>query len=466
MNISLTAAISFLWVLGTVCLPLQAAESARIDFARAMRTVSAGMQADDVVRSLGKPDDIRTQFDPGGISTSRTTEIWCYGTSGHLTFPSLGCVFMEAGGAQYIHGGKGTPIDPAMFNETELRGLLQRLDDLSQCRGKNPLLSIQLVNSLQALGKDRSLAVIAEYLRVSSDDLGDRNPLFILLRLLFEVPEDPGFMPRMMVGQPSVKEPDDRKLIPLFPVVLLDDIPLNLVIGYSLAGTPQPVEAHLDYFRKSGKWRERPLHPSNQPLELLAALEGSPQWIYGEPRNGKNHEWEKNQLAEQLLGLIRTVYRIETDQDGRMIPRDRFDPERWDKIVKEVTALNIRWDIAKNIYVLADGSSLPKVKKPIHMRRIWKIPGLSRDADLIFERKNKDCIQLRLERSGLPRWDAVVKVYQTDSRDKPLARYRISRSDGSVSSQTTQDVFLTAGDSVQAEITMNGETTKSPVFNP
>jgi hypothetical protein len=435
-------------------------------FARAMSSVTQEMHSDDVGRLLGKPDDIRTEFDPGGISTSRTTGIWCYGTSGHLTFPTLGCVFMEAGGAQYIHGGKGTPIDPAMLDETELRGLLQQIDVLSESRGNDPLLYIQLVNSLQPLGKEKSLAVIAEYLRVSSPYLGNRNPLFILLRLLFKVPEDPGFMPRMMVGAPSVKEPEDRKLIPLFPVVLLDDIPLNLVIGYSIAGTPQPVEAHLDYFRMNGKWRERPLHPTNQPLELLATLERSPQWIYGESRNGTNHGWEKNQLTEQLLRLIKNVYRIETDQDGRMIPPDRFDPERWDKIVKDVAALDIRWDVAKNIYVLADGSSLPEVKEPVHMRRIWKIPGLGPRADLIFERKNNDHVLLRLERSGSPRLDSVVKVYRTGDGEEPLAKYRISASERPVSSQISQDVFLPAGESVRAEIQAGGETTESPVFTP
>lgn len=277
------------------------------------------MQADEVVRLLGEPDDIRTQFDPGGIPTTRTTEIWCYGTSGHLTFPTLGCVFMDADGVQYLYGGKGTPIDPMALDESELRKLLQLIDNLSESRGNNPLLYIQLVNTLQPLGKEKSLAVIDEYLRVAPAYLGDPIPLFILLRLLFEVPEDPGYMPRMMVGRPSVKEPDDRKLIPLFPVVLLDDIPLNLVIGYTLMGMRQPVEEHLEYFRKNGKWRERPLHPSNHPLELLATLERSPQWIYGEGRNGTNNEWEKNQLAEQLLRLVRSVYRIETDYDGRMI---------------------------------------------------------------------------------------------------------------------------------------------------
>jgi len=438
----------------------------RAAFARGMSAVTKGMRAAEVEELLGNPDDVRTEFDPGGVRTSQTTEIWCYGTSGHLTFPTLGCVFMAADGAQYIHGGKGTPPDPAMVDEAELKKLLQGIDALSESRGRDPLLYIQLVNTLQPLGKDKALAVIAEYLRVSSPYLGDRIPLFILLRLLFEVPEDPGFMPRMMVGEPSVKEPDDKKLIPLFPVVLMDDIPLNLVISYMLAGCPQPVEQHLESFRHNGKWRKRPLHPSDKPLETLAALQRSPQWIYQNPKGRMNYEWERNHLANQLLELVRTVYFIEPDQVGQRLPGCRFDPQQWDRIVAEVAALDIRWDAQKNIYVLADGSSVPEVKEPVHMRRIWKIPGLGPRADLIFERMNKDHVMVRLERSDPQRFDSEVRVYRTEALDKPLARYRIPATDFPASSQTSDEVFLPAGESVRAEITTNGGTTQSPVFTP
>jgi len=143
------------------------------------------------------PSSIRAELTPTKPRKSG------YGTSGHLTCPTLGCVFMAEDAVQHVHGGKGTPPDPALISEAELKKLLQEIGRLSESRGSDPLLYIQLVNTLRPLGKDKALAVIGEYLRVSSPSLGDRIPLFILLRLLFEVPEDPGFMPRMMVGAPS-----------------------------------------------------------------------------------------------------------------------------------------------------------------------------------------------------------------------------------------------------------------------
>jgi hypothetical protein len=117
-------------------------------------------------------------------------------------------------------------------------------------------------------------------------------------------------------------------------------------------------------------------------------------------------------------------------------------------------------ELVGNLVLIGEG------KKPIHILQIWKIPGLGPRANLIFERKNKDFILLRLERSGVPRLDSVVKVYQTEAKDNPLAKYRISAFDDSGSSQTSQDVFLPAGESLQAEIIAKGETTKSPVFTP
>src|SRR5439155_26392043 len=64
-------------------------------FARAMSKIKEGMAEKDVLALLGKPDDIRTHNDPGGISTTRTKEIWCYGTNGHLTFATLGRVYID-----------------------------------------------------------------------------------------------------------------------------------------------------------------------------------------------------------------------------------------------------------------------------------------------------------------------------------------------------------------------------------
>ena len=57
--------------------------------------------------------------------------------------------------------------------------------------------------------------------------------------------------------------------------------------------------------------------------------------------------WNKGMLAVQLLRLMNTVYRVEPDQNGLLMPQDQFDPERWDKFVREVAALQIKWEPGK-----------------------------------------------------------------------------------------------------------------------
>src|SRR5262249_14874680 len=160
----------------------------------------------------GPPDDVRTQFDPGGISTTRTREIWGYGTQGHLTFPTLGCVYIDTDGrAQYVFGVGGSPPDPVDYPEDWLCALLRLIDRVPSYHAGDrsaPLAVTRAVNVLQPLGKDRALAVIDEYLRVASFWHSEaREGLFLVLRVLFEVPEDPGHMPHMFVGAPSPPSP-------------------------------------------------------------------------------------------------------------------------------------------------------------------------------------------------------------------------------------------------------------------
>src|SRR5205807_621955 len=85
----------------------------------------------------------------------------------------------------------------------------------------------------------------------------------------FDVPADPGYLPRMYVGAPSPPDPKDPKSLPRFPVLLVEDVPLLLVNGYMLAGEAQHVEEHVKYFRQHGRLRTAPLVPTKDPLGVL-----------------------------------------------------------------------------------------------------------------------------------------------------------------------------------------------------
>lgn len=134
-------------------------QMSRRDFAKAMSKVEIGMTEKEIISLLGKPDDIQTRYDAGGISSARTKEIWRYGTNGHLTFPTLGSVYIDnAGQAQYVHGG-GESIDPKMFSEAELRQLLRLIDQGPHLYGDSydPLRVIRIVNASNRWAKRRPL---------------------------------------------------------------------------------------------------------------------------------------------------------------------------------------------------------------------------------------------------------------------------------------------------------------------
>lgn len=251
----------------------------RADFANALSQVEPGMDADEVTRLVGPPDDVRTKDDPGGIDASRTTSVWRWGTSGHLSFATLGTVHVQADNrVQYVFGAGAPPkLDMA---EPALRALLATIDAVPSYDAQlHPLRLVRAVNALHTLGKDTALAVLSEYLRVSCHfvDAGGRAGVFLVLRTLFDPAADPGVFPHMMVGAPRPPFPKQHADAPRFPIVLVDDMPFNVVSGYSLGGLAESPEMHLESIRKVGTLRAAPLAPTSTPLDALLRFVGGPQ---------------------------------------------------------------------------------------------------------------------------------------------------------------------------------------------
>ncbi|MCI0642362.1 MAG: hypothetical protein L0Y72_20730 [Gemmataceae bacterium] len=394
----------------------------RNQFAAAMSQLKEGMPQADALALLGKPDDVRTEHDPGGISTVGTKEIWRYGTSGHLTTATLGQVYVDnKGRVQYVFG-KGKPLPENLPEESELRRLLEALGQVpSYNLGHlyNPQKVIQAVNLLQPLGKEKALAVIEEFLRVASGfhDSG-RDGVFLVLRTLFDVPDDPGHLPWMYVGAPWPSTPKDLRLLPRFPIALEGDIPFLLVTGYVLAGFPEQPESHVAQFRKQGRLRAQPLKPTAEPFKALEAFAKSRRWIFGSEDGSKNDEAGHRLLADQVVRLLDSIYRIEPDRNGALLPWGENAADRRRKIIESASAKAIRWAPEKNKYVFSDGTSLPERDVKHYRREIWKsdIPDL--DVELSLERQSQHFLGVGLRESYEidkigPR--AVLKVFRVDS---------------------------------------------------
>lgn len=365
----------------------------RADFARALSAVREGMDAAEVRRLLGDPDDVRTERDPGGITASRTRAVWRYGTSGHLTFATLGTVHIQGDDkVQYVFGGRGAP--PTGIDEAELRRLLAALDRVPSYNDPlDPLALVRAVNALQPLGKQRALSVVTEYLRVASrfEDEAGAEGVFLVMRALFDPPPR-GAMPGMFVGGADRQPPKDAKALPRWPLAIVDDIPLKLVGGYALAGKAEDPAADVAWFRANGVLRKAPLRPAVDPLEVIdRTIEATLS------KTITVDDGLRRYLYDQGYRLVATVRSMPSSVDD-CYPERVDVGQRWTQARAAVHGLAPRWRASDNQYVRADGSFDPLTARPFFPRRWWNVPiAGAHHSRLTVERKNDECVDANLD---------------------------------------------------------------------
>lgn len=368
----------------------------RAAFARLLATIAPDTGASEVLDLLGPPGDVRTELDPGGIVACRTTEVWVYGADRHLGPGTLGTVHVQADGTvQYVFGGGGAPlVDPAL-PEADLRRLLRTLDAVRGYDGQSdPLRLVQAVNALWPLGRDRALAVISEYLRVSSEfeSREGRDGVFLVLRLLFDPPPGEAHPP-LLVGGPSPDEPDDPTLLPRFPLVLVDDVPVCVVVGYTLFGMAQPPEEHVEWYRAHGVLRPAPLAPPAAPLAALERFATAGADLLG-LADARERDWFSGHVVAQARRLLATV--LGTAPEARPSSEARDPPAPtvpWQRLREQVGP--IVWDPASARYTGLDGSWVDATPRS-WTRCIWR-PEVDRgQVELILERSSAHHVQVSL----------------------------------------------------------------------
>lgn len=452
----------------------------RIAFAKKLAQIAPGTRRAQVEKLLGPPDDKRTVRDPGGINTTRTTEIWRYGTFGHLSFATLGTVYLMADDrVQYVFGGKGTPPPATLMEEAELRRLMRLLalvPSYNDGAAYNPADVIRAVNALQPLGKDKALAVIDEFLRVSSwfEDPG-REGMFFVLRTLFDVPTSPGYMPAMRVGSPAPPPPSDPRLVPRFPIMIVDDVPFNLVSFYNLGGVATPPEMHVDHFRRTGVIRSHPLIPSATPLEMADALVGSEKTDFLQ-----NTQAERVLIINQLLALTATVIHREPNQDGSRLGDTDIDGQ-WQVVLANAKVRSFLWSPSNQQYQFTDGTIYSNEPAQRYQREIWPLPlpGI-KEAVVTLERMDSHFVRVEVRvtmSSSRPLPAASVALI--DERGTELTRMSLGNGAGPMSASGTWSDGSEAGTVLTKLIALapkakihielllpGGKPTKSPLLVP
>lgn len=157
----------------------------------------------------------------------------------------------------------------------------------------NPKTVIDAVNALRPLGKEAALKQIEDYLKTAK---GDHTGLFWVLRTLFDVPQGKGFPP-VLIGAPTIPPPSSADKFPRFPIVIVKDVPLLVVDGYTLGGLPESVQAHVDYFRSNGTLRQSALDPSTSASAVSDELLKQWKQVYGDEYTSQVTQTIKSQIS-------------------------------------------------------------------------------------------------------------------------------------------------------------------------
>jgi len=438
----------------------------RQSFVKKLAKIKTDMPASQVIAILGKPDDIRTPVEDPQICTWR--KVWCYGTNGHLTFPTLGGIFINNHSTvDLAFGGSGDPPSRALFDEAELRQLLRSMNrprDAVLAPGdtmpQSPLAVIQVVNILQPLGKERALALLKEYERVripgswvEGSERTEAPDLCDVLHVLFDVPKDPGYFPAPRFY--SLPSPDSIRM-PRFPVWLEGEIPFNIV-GPSGWGT---VENHLQYFRPDNVHiRARPLRPTAAPLELYDQFVRSCRWLYEKDKEPEcSFEFARRSVQRQLLGLLYTVHRP-PDPESMDSPWEKILDKELATLKAEIARRPIRWDEKKMTYTFMDGSTLPRYARKSFPRHLWQTE--DGDVTVIIQRMNSRIIWVEVEQNEHSKRRSVsFEIFSVKPPVKRLAGL------ASHPGNSGRSVDLAEGDQIRVEVTKADKSKESRLYTP
>lgn len=142
----------------------------------------------------------------------------------------------------------------------------------------SPRRALDAMLALHALGADGARAALRQYVASRTEP---PEGLFVVVRCLLAVPPleaasaawpgaiQPGHLRPPALGAPFPIPPDDPTTAPRFPALLVGDVPLSIVSGYTLGGLPEPLSMHLDALAEAD-WRVEPPRP--RPVAELQAL--------------------------------------------------------------------------------------------------------------------------------------------------------------------------------------------------
>jgi hypothetical protein len=228
-------------------------------------------------------------------------------------------------------------IDPELY---EAVVAIHRSPSAQRGLDWSPLRLIRAVNALQALGKEKALRALRAYARLARElprEDGfkyqvDECRVHPVARLLFESPAP------FLLGAGDVAPPGGTAW-PLFPIVMVQDVPFMLVSGYMLEGRRQSAEEYLR--TPLGPLRETPLAPRGTALEAADELTQSEAWkaLHLGPGNEGRKRW---QIRAQALGASGAVFARRPEEISNDCCVDPTETQ-WRATVERAKSAGILW---------------------------------------------------------------------------------------------------------------------------
>jgi hypothetical protein len=211
----------------------------------------------------------------------------------------------------------------------------------------SPLLTIRAINDVVSLNPQQSRRLLDQYFKKLG--LNGKGNLYPLIRCIFDIPRQPGYLPLPKLGQWNPMPPASLKTSPRFPIALVGDIPffISSATG-ALGGFPEPEAKHYIYLSTMATLRTKRLVPVDRPWALLPRSNLPDNVNFGPDRAGMNHD---------ILSLVSTAYQPKNYVDGKP-SRYTDNPAGWRYVVNEMERVHVHWDRSREMYVRADGSTL------------------------------------------------------------------------------------------------------------
>ena len=354
---------AFVWMMGQV---QSKPYTSRLDFANRLQKVQRILNnsEDDhdpraeIEALIGKPDDIWTVKDDPRFS--QLHEIWCYGSNGHHTLPTLGRILLskESGYRQWVIGATNQdpdnpnlPPKTSLIGEEELTASMRKIfrEPSRFGAGQDSLWLIQVANDLMPLGKEKAIAVLEEYDRVNN--FPEAHWIFWLARVLFSSKER-GYLEPTTIPIRGI--PKNRHDSPSFPILFDGDCPFSVAHLQTVIGTYFcDFREYCESNKSDWKIRTKKLRPPDDPFLCYDTLVDSNGWPQKDPFDNymPDYKWD---LMLEIFKLVRTAYAVpefrtyNPYEDGR---RAIFEGHH-----AEFLRLKCHWDEKLQMYVRGDGT--------------------------------------------------------------------------------------------------------------